>query len=155
MVRPMPELAAPADDHAIVSGKRIGPIALGMSTADVFNAMGEPTASFRIWNSHSWGSPGVSAGFTYTGPEWVRVIYTSDPRDKTPEGIHVGSTELEMRAKLGVPTRTIDRGLKDVNGNDAIIAYEFCYAMGIGFHCQNGSTVTSISVTIPGYCADP
>lgn len=135
-----PERAtAPADppvfDNLIVPGKRIGPLSPGMSAADLFRVLGPPDSSIRYFNSHIWGKRWVVLD---TSTNRAERVSTSDPRDATREGLRVGSTELEMTAKLGAPTgEKYDKPVEAMN---------YCYS-GIEFNYHQSDKITSITVS--------
>jgi hypothetical protein len=148
-VRPTP-FAAPVDNR-VVSGQRIGPIALGMTAAEVLDRMGPPVRGFPDGANSVANWPKLEAYFFKS--EWVYQVITQDETYVTPEGIHVGTSEFEVTTRLGKPWRSIDRSLRGaiVNGNPDK-HYEFCYESGTGLTFDNLDKVSTITVYIPGKC---
>ena len=136
--RPLaPPIAPPVHDQLIVPGARVGPIALGMSSASLFEIMGAPEESMRFKDSMSavYSSSGVNA-LVLDATSQVFSISATDRRYSTAQGIQIGSTELEIRAKMGVPSS--DTRL----GN----THEMCYETGISFTISLEGRVQYIEV---------
>jgi hypothetical protein len=89
------------NDHLIVPWQRIGPMRLGMSTADLIQSMGPPV-SRQPGEVVTYKWHDVSATVTEDGL-WATQICTFDPADVTVEGLHVGSTDLSVSGLLGKP----------------------------------------------------
>lgn len=94
----------PIFDKLIVPGERIGPIALGMPQADVLKILGTPPHT----NVGEWASMYYYADLAV----WIKndsnhviMIQTSSPEYATADGIRVGMSEPEVKAKRGNPTR--------------------------------------------------
>lgn len=89
-------------DTLIVPGARMGSIALGMSAKQLLAAAGAPTNAdsgdkgAQYW----WGKTSAAATVR---PDAVTTVSTEDPRYRTADGLGVGSSELQIRASLGVP----------------------------------------------------
>jgi hypothetical protein len=138
-------------DGKIIAGQRIDRLALGMSTADVFKVFGEPTESVRLSNTYVWGPIGAA----FRGdPEFAWRVLTNSPSHTTPEGLHVGSSEFEMKAKLGQPMKIMDDSLRDADHQVVKTNYGYCYATGIELWFFASSEVTSIAVLPPGQCSE-
>jgi hypothetical protein len=98
--------AAAKNDTLIVPGVRIGPVNLGMSDADVYGLLGDPTQTM---------TEGVDMGraIAYVFPKLTVVVSkathkvtqvtTLDPGYATADGIKVGSSGLAVSTKLGIP----------------------------------------------------
>jgi len=123
---PLPGCAT-ANDTLIVPGCRIGPIAVGMTEADLLRAIGSPERSSPL-GSHQ----GVSVTiYEYEGRglrAWVRgdrvnEVWTSDARYATEKGVKVGSSELELRVALGQPSWSRPFSYA-VRGNNSV---GYCY----------------------------
>src|SRR3982751_800817 len=91
--------AAPIFDSAIVPGERIGPVALGMSGAQLLQAAGAPRTS-----NHSYTLGLTSAQFpngvdvnVRDSDNRVTNASTTSGRFATADGLRVGVTELEVR----------------------------------------------------------
>src|ERR1700730_6859535 len=104
---------AAKDGNLIVPGVRIGPISLGMSDADVYKILGDPTQTM---------TEGVDMGraIQYVFPKLTVVVsrathkvtsvITLDPGYSTAEGIKVGSSGLAVSTKLGIPPGPCEGG---------------------------------------------
>jgi hypothetical protein len=107
-----PVTAAPAvSDTLIVPGERIGPIALGMTQAQLADAMGAPGEILRQGSvtTYSWGQVAAEIGDNSPG---VQTITVNDPRYETPGHIRVGLAALAAMAVLGQPNKkTSTQGL--------------------------------------------
>lgn len=98
-------MAAPApNDNLIVPGERVGPIALGMTEAQLTAAMGDPGAVLHqgTITTHSWGL--VTAEISDNSPG-VETITVNDPRFDTPGHVHVGLAAPAAAAVLGQPDK--------------------------------------------------
>lgn len=101
------------DDNLIVPGERIGPVFLGMTDADLYKKFGNPSESKLT-------GTGFSAYFydtfmVYVGVSTHKVASITSPAGNnrhsgyaTREGIKVGSSGLEVQAKLPPTTLTVD-----------------------------------------------
>ena len=98
-----PVIAAPAD-NLIVPGERVGPIALGMTEAQLATAMGGPGAVQHqgTITLYSWGQ--VTAEIADNSPG-VETITVNDPRYDTPGHVHVGLAAPAVTAVLGQPDK--------------------------------------------------
>ena len=93
--------------HSVVGGQGIGPVKLGMTIKD-FSAIIGPSKSTERMNDgttvYRWFGPpenvGVGIRVTPAGTVY-RIWVLNDPGYVTKEGLHVGSTEAEVRAALG------------------------------------------------------
>ena len=98
-------------DNLIVAGQRIGPISLGMSAAELFRVMGDPTEtqsnefmqSYLFGRKHEYGFWTLNVRVENSR---IFAVTTSGPEFSTPDGIHVGDSRLAMEAKMGPPERT-------------------------------------------------
>ena len=134
---------APVRDTLIVPGERVGPIALGMSSSALLETMGPPDESVRF-------SDGVGATFKSAGlyanvldtTQQVFAIHVNDERYATKEGLKLGSSEMEVRAKLGAPTRHV------LQSDDGVHPYEnrLCYETGITFYMNTAGRVYVLQV---------
>jgi hypothetical protein len=118
--RPLPEPVIPAiHDQTIVPGSRVGPISLGMTEAQLLDAVGAPTTSFvgDDGKQHRYETLGLNAYVHGGRVDMVGVFGTSYA---TTDGIRVGSSELEVTARLGEPSWKRDNDVTD----------SYCYADG-------------------------
>jgi hypothetical protein len=140
----------PKDDQLIVPGWRIGKVYLGMTSAALLAAMGEPdetTHPDRVRIERSGGLLAAKGEPDETTPlkitnfiwfEWkragIRIIHNMDAdqvafidvkRDsyRTAEGVHIGMSELAVSVKLGRP-KVSYFGEKSEKG-------VYCYKKGI------------------------
>jgi hypothetical protein len=101
--------AAPPDDHLIVPGQRVGPVVVGMGPAELLQALGAPDES----NTNKYATQYVyrSRGFwIWSRKNRVDSISIMDPTYHTANGIHPGSSELELQAAMGAPKWQKDNG---------------------------------------------
>ncbi|HSN18353.1 MAG TPA: hypothetical protein VLV87_09080 [Gammaproteobacteria bacterium] len=141
---PAPPKQLPPDDSLIVPGKRIGPVAIGMTSKQVLEAKGSPHASVRFKDAalYNYGDKSDYGVLVDDDTQQVwRVQTTSDSYD-TEEGIHVGQTELEMQASLGKP----DNSTHDDNDEPV---YQYCYDRGLAVYITQGK-IFMLSVFNPG-----
>ena len=123
-----PLLAAPApNDNLIVPGERVGPIALGMTEAQLAAAMGGPGEVLHQGpaTTYSWGQVAAEIGDTLPG---VGMITVNDPRYDTPGHVHVGLAAPAAAAVLGQPNRkTSTQGLDtfDYDGLTVLVRNNF------------------------------
>jgi hypothetical protein len=92
-------------DHLIVPWQRIGPIALGMTTADLVRVMGEPTQILGGPRSpvliYNWKDD-LSVTIR-TDVSFVTQICALSPAYATAQGVHPGSTDVSVTDLLGEP----------------------------------------------------
>jgi hypothetical protein len=92
-------------DHLIVPWQRIGPIALGMTTADLVRVMGEPTQILGGPRSpvliYNWKDD-LSATIR-TDVSFVTQVCALSPAYATAQGVHPGSTDVSVTDLLGEP----------------------------------------------------
>ena len=98
----------PIRDHQIVRNQRIGMLSLGMSEADLLKYCGQPTHTLlgtgaeSNWARYDFAPVGALSVTLLDGR--VNSIQVSDPSYAMPNGVHPGSTALEVRALLGTPS---------------------------------------------------
>jgi hypothetical protein len=125
-VRPAPE-STPIFDKAIIPGQRVGPISLCITEAQLYSVMGSPSyhstrerSGDRLYNYGSTPTGERSTLIAWAGKRTGRIyqvtVKTSDYA--TPEGIAIGASALEVRAKLGHPRRVTP------DGNDTVYDYD-------------------------------
>jgi len=99
---------------SVVPGQSIGFVRLGADIRDVAAALGPQTSSSRSPDGtsvHRWFGPpkNVGLGVRTTGTGTVsRVWVLNTGGYTTTEGLHPGSTEAEVRAALGGPSRVTE-----------------------------------------------
>ncbi len=135
-----PPTAAPRDEM-VVPGGRIGPIALGMSAATLFNTLGTPDESNRFKDAQAIHYKSVGLRTTVLDSyQQVINVHTDEPRYATAEGIRVGASELEVRAKLGPPVST------STFGEGELFRQMMCYGTGLQLILGANGKVLSMGV---------
>jgi hypothetical protein len=93
------------NDHLIVPWQRIGPIELGMTAADLFRVMGEPTQTSRGppggINIYRWKND-LSVYVKMDG-SYVTQICALNPIYATAAGVHPGLPDLSVTELMGPP----------------------------------------------------
>jgi hypothetical protein len=95
----------------IVPGVSLGPIALCITEGQLYSLMGSPsnTATIRGRRTYSYGSEpdGSGGGLIAWADKRDRISQVTMRSGKyaTAEGVTIGASELEVRAKLGSPRR--------------------------------------------------
>jgi hypothetical protein len=138
------QAGAPIFDRLIVPGVRVGPIAIGMTSADLLRHVGEPSRTDRLLDGNTYHFGGIRA---FVGKSTLKVhnISVTDSDYATREGLRVGSSELAVKANRGAPDR--------VQGNEQV-EWWHCYRDGIVFvFPRHESKVEFIRVWVPG-CYD-
>jgi hypothetical protein len=107
--------------HLIVPGLSAGPIRLGMNITDAIAAMGKPKATYPNADGtvqYMWYENVVLSGSTGHGGIGLRATVDTlgtvqsvtvhyDPQYATAGGVHVGMTEPQAKAAMGVPSRVV------------------------------------------------
>ncbi|GEM_PF-5071778 len=97
--------SAQSTGNLIVPGKQIGKAFVGMTPAQLYQALGKPDKTVN-------GGEEAHETFYYykdltvaldTKTQSVYQVNTASPKFRTKEGLGVGSQDLELRAKLGSP----------------------------------------------------
>ncbi|HLJ62289.1 MAG TPA: hypothetical protein VKZ50_21415 [bacterium] len=150
--------SAPAG-FLIFPGQSIGPLHIGMAIADAIKVMGMPKSTepsgqggvvvFR-WYDANPSATAPQAGGLYVAADFsgqiLRVTAHNDPRSVTPNGVHDGMTEPQVKAAMGAPTSIEPIGKT---------AHDLVYASGIRFtvvddaNIEGYRTVTEITVFAP------
>jgi len=95
----------------IVPGQSIGPVRLGTALRGEMVRLGPAKGTAKLDDGttvYRWFVPPSNIGIgvrTNQNGMVLRVWVLNDARYSTKEGLHVGSTEAEIRAALGAPTR--------------------------------------------------
>jgi hypothetical protein len=128
-------VSAQSGDNLIVPRQRIGPVTIGIDAGELYRRMGNPVSS----DSYCYYFASLAACMS---PATNRVANVSarDTKYTTREGIRIGSPLLEVRAKLGPPTRSYHQGM------------QLCYAQGLYILPDNNGFVKSISVSSAPTC---
>lgn len=126
---------APAEQFQIWPGLGIGPVRIGMPIKDAVATLGPFKSTLSLADGSSlyrWFAPPKNDGIGMLGSKAgivVRVWALNDPRYITDRGLHVGSTEQEVRAAMGEPSVVIP----NPQANTRILRYD---ALGIWFSIQ-------------------
>lgn len=138
-----PPPATPIRDQLIVAGHRIGPVSLGMTAAQLLQALGEPDkvsnytagADHRMMQSLLFRS--FEVHMPTLNPQRVTSIRTTDGRYATVQGLHVGSSTLSFSGALGPPGM-----IRAPN--------DWCYTSGLEALFDNDGRATAVIVQTPG-----
>lgn len=94
-------------DTVIMPGQRIGPVFIGMTEAELYDHLGSPAQTVHGDDSsrvdYDWSDIGVGVN---TRKHVVVSVYATGTRYATAGGVTVGTTELELMARLGAPSAT-------------------------------------------------
>jgi hypothetical protein len=145
-------------DHQIVPGKRIGPVALGMSDADLFKMLGPPS----FGNPPTANSPGMykweygNSYFSAEVDDGHQLIQLSlfDGTFHTSEGTGYGSTLQDLERVYGPPSKMTTYSFPPAQGAatsvsfDGKITFRF---MGAHSTMANAPYNSVQGVTIPAY----
>lgn len=134
-VPPVP--STPIRDNLIVPGHRAGPVSLGMELGALYSAMGSPQETVVGDLASIYKYPGLDIWVNHSANKVTSITVTRTDYS-TDQGVRVGASELEVRAKYGRP-------LKFNNDNQA----SSCYREGIGFYFRNGA-ISAIVLVGPG-----
>ena len=138
-------VVAGQNDNLIVPGARVGRVALGMTETEIYNAFGDPAetkfTSYGARIHYYYPSMGLDVGVDKSSHRVV-AIGVMDSRYSTAEGVHKGSSGLELQAKLGS-----NRGPCDLN-----LGCMFNYE-GLVVSVAGNRTVEWMSVVQRGYGA--
>ncbi|HKX18450.1 MAG TPA: hypothetical protein VJT33_10615 [bacterium] len=133
-----PGLTQPATGLLIAPGAGIGPITLGQPISLIIGVLGAPRFTYNpgngftvyAWFDNTQSGPGHQAGrglaaIADSTTLVVEVQAYYDPRYQTSDGLRVGLTPAQVRAKLGEPSRV----MSESDG------YTLVYRLrGIAFH---------------------
>ena len=134
--RPVPPgSTVEANPFLIVPAQSLGPVGLGMSIRGETARLGASKGTADLGDGtvmYRWFEPPSNSGIgvrTAQNGMVLRVWVLNDERYRTKEGLHVGSTEAEVRAALGNPT-AIDI---NVQGKTRTLIYD---SLGVWFSIQ-------------------
>ncbi len=89
------------DDHVIVAGVRAGRVGLGISSAELYQILGDPKQSRR--SSNGTAVYDYDAWEIVTDDNKVIDITVMLPAFRTASGLNVGSSDLKIQASMGQP----------------------------------------------------
>ncbi len=111
--------AAPAiADDIIIPGKSVGSVLIGMTTRELYAAMGEPRKSEVNEDKTRFTFDGMQVGVENDTQRVYRVFATSS-RYRLDHGITVGSSALAVAAALGEPDER-----DETEKGDATLCYD-------------------------------
>ncbi len=93
--------AAAGEAYLIVPGRAVGPIALGMRIAQVFQYLGPPQGPEHAGRSGKFFWPGRGVTVRVGGDGRVDAVFVESPEYRTAQGIGVGSHRDEVVAVFG------------------------------------------------------
>jgi hypothetical protein len=117
-----------------VPGPGIGPISRGMTAAELYRILGNP---IQIRGSELYIFSALAVAITDSSDR-VSGVGTGDKKYSTREGLRVGSSALEVRAKLGRP---------DIVNQEGDL---LCYNQGIWFTLDHAGIVEWVRISSPG-----
>lgn len=133
------------DATLIVPGESVGKVKLGMTVAQVYGILGEPTEQYPPKNDttfYVWEHGYFLVGIDSTG---VTRIDVSHSRYATKEGIRVGSTEMAIEAFYGTPSSASERpGLQG-----GVVRFLHYRKLGLNFRIEPGGHVSIITIERP------
>ena len=98
----LPPLALAQSDNQIVPRVRIGPVRLGMTDAELYNSLGNPTTTTPWHDSTSYYYSNIGLSVTVSNNRRTVIrVDTSDSRYSMASGLKPGSGALELSVKLG------------------------------------------------------
>ncbi len=147
-----PGLTQPAGDLLIVPGTGIGQIALGQPISLIIGILGTPRFTYNgdngltvyAWFDNTHGGPGHQGGrglsaIADSTTTVVEVQAYYDPRYQTSDGLRVGLTPAQVRAKLGEPSRVMSQS----------DGYTLLYrSRGIAFHVATNPQVDGYQTVV-------
>jgi hypothetical protein len=146
-----PGLTQPASDLLIVPGTAIGPIALGQPISLILGVLGTPRFTYHddnglmvyAWFNNTQRGPGHQEGrglsaIVDSTTLIVEVQAYYDPRYQTSDGLRVGLTPAQVRAKLGEPSRVMSQS----------DGYTLLYRSGIAFHVATNPQVDGYQTVV-------
>ena len=155
-----PPSASSSAPFLIVPGQSIGPVRLGTPLRADLVRLGPAKGTAKLDDGttmYRWYEPPSNIGIGVRTNQngmvlWVWVL--NDARYSTKEGLHVGSSEAEIKAALGVPTRVED-------GSQAKTRTLIYDALGLWLNIQLDrqlnffNTVFDIGVMVPAASGPP
>jgi len=135
------------NDNLIVPGERIGPVFLGMTDAQLYKKFGNPSESRQAGTGFT--AYFYSTFMVYVGVSTHKVASITSPTGNstysgyaTREGVKVGSSGLEVQAKLPGSSLTLD--------SPAVGYSKYNYPSGMVLSLDPTGTVYSVEI-IPAY----
>jgi hypothetical protein len=133
------------NDNLIVPGERVGPVFLGMTEGSLYQKMGNPNHSDMMDRGatkyYQWRDIRVEVK---ESDHKVFNIEVTGSSYRTAEGISTGSSDLEVKSKLGQPHW-------EVPFNTPQSTSKLCFNSGITILVKSGR-VTSIFLFTSGTC---
>ena len=132
---PTPSPASSSERFLVLPGLSIGPVQIGMTLKAVEAALGPNKGTAQLsdgTSAYRWFAPPKNDGIgvrVSKGGIVTRVWALNDVRYVTQDGLHVGSAEADIRAKLGMPSNVTT----NAQAKTKILTYE---GVGIWFSIQ-------------------
>lgn len=119
----------PKDDKLIVPGWRVGKVYLGMTSAALLTAMGEPdmASPYHHTTNFTWKNAGLSVQLDMEADSAINIEVFRES-NVTAAGVRLGMSELAVTAKLGKPEHSYR---KQVGEDSNFIISLYCYKRGI------------------------
>jgi hypothetical protein len=114
------------NDTLIVPGKRIGPAFLGMTELELYKKLGDPTQTMNNGPYTLYYFPTVDV-VIQKATRKITQVTASKPEYHTTEGIKVGSSLLEMKAKLVFRNPEVPNNVDAANAD-----YRTGYGLNLG-----------------------
>ncbi len=148
----VPVVHEPIHDNLIVPGQRVGPVYFGMPMSQIFQELGQPYKTAPDIGK----KPGVYGATAYwyndlgfisieNSTSAINYIQVQSNRYKTIEGVCVGATDFEVRAKMGQP-----RSVNTWYGSQDHLNHAKVWFRNIGF-LENEGVVTDIILPRPNF----
>lgn len=140
-------------DGLIVPNERVGPVRLGMTSAEVVAVLGEPRSSgffgqrlgYLSYCDGECSGPRMRMSIdTWEGRVYRITVQPEGANYATVQGARVGMSELNLRIRMGDPAQ---RAYKNsLNDGTFMLIYP-----GVMFFVKNGDGVTGIQICQPKY----
>jgi hypothetical protein len=140
------------NDNFIVPGERVGSVFLGMTEEQLYTKMGSPAKNFPPNRDgdvlYSYMDLSV---YVKMATHRVKMIQVTGPAYRTAQGVSIGSSELELKAKVGQPAweiLSVDCSKWCPPGSGSEV--KLCYNAGLTAYA-NGGYVLRLEIW-PGRC---
>ena len=134
----------PVFDHAILPGKRVGPVSLGMTAADLTHVAGRPIAVVSGDGEFTYEYDGYRAVIVERTQRVSSIIVTSG-KYALLSGLSVGDADGAMNEQLGAPCEPDPLARREVSR----LRYQF---RGLNVMVDTQGVVTAFEVVSPKGC---